>query len=40
MPNYICKNCDGAILIMINKGQDYCSENCKKQLEAKNATRG
>lgn len=31
--NRTCRNCGGTIHIMCNIGQDYCSENCKKELE-------
>lgn len=33
--NNICKNCGGQIMISIFKGGDYCCDDCRKALEAK-----
>ena len=33
MPNETCKNCGQRIMIQVNRGQKYCSENCRKDLE-------
>ena len=31
--SYTCMYCKQPIAIMINKGSDHCSENCRKALE-------